>query len=175
VPEPAHERVVGSPEQRRGYAPVGDALQKGATAQAPPQIAPCCLNEDLCHAGLMMLPLMLPLMCAAACVRVRVCGFTLQTFFCSASQTGESPVLWKCICSHSLQLQTRFLCFGFPFGVDATQLTTWSADNHPIHVPNMLRGERGERRGVGGPAVTSRGRCPAPGSGPCPAAIRDCG
>jgi hypothetical protein len=40
------------------------------------------------------------------------------------------------------------------FGVDATQLTTWSADNHslqaPVHVLNslaMLRGERGKRRG----------------------------
>jgi hypothetical protein len=36
----AHERVVGSPEQRRGYAPVRDALQKrrdrsGTTSDRP--------------------------------------------------------------------------------------------------------------------------------------------
>jgi hypothetical protein len=137
-----------------------------------------------------MLPLILPLMCAVRrvrarhCARVCGCGFTLQTLHprhgiplcCGNASAGT-------ICSCRL-----FLVFGFPFGVDATQLTICSADNHssrtaPIHVLNilaMLRGERGVRRGVGGDScLPLRPALPADVAQrlalACPAAIRDAG
>jgi hypothetical protein len=86
-----------------------------------------------------MLPLMLPLMCGCepcahthAHVRACVCvcgGGSHSRLFCIP---GESPVLWKCICRYYLQL---WECLGFPFGVDATQLTIASADNHSLAAP----------------------------------------